>query len=655
MTEITFIFCRIPPLCKIFVTGAVGGLVGANYYSPGVVGGGGNEFFNNTTTGENYMRDEIITYQNNNRHPNVGSTDIGKCLDDSDWRGLAACSDSAAREKLDYSIAGKLGVLPLKVTVLNNKQALLVAIPRSREDVQDQVIKAVSFATGEVIVPTYGSAECLNKAVFFAYRGSEEILEQAVSDVALATTAGASAVEASIADSAREKSAEISAVPKLLKTLLERAINMNASDIHIEPGKQTCRVRLRVDGILREEKKLGISKYACEQLVRRIKVLSKLDTVKQHECLEGAFSFDNAAWSMRLRVSIMPTLFGEKAVIRLLNNRFLDELLERANNSPNGAASYSPLQRPDNEIFRALGMKSHKDVSQLKFHLGANEGVIVTTGATGSGKSTLLYACLEYLNTPGKNIVTIEDPAERVIGGISQIEISEQNGHSLSASALLKGVLRQDPDILLVGEIRDAEVAQTALVGGITGHLVLTSMHAANCVEALNRFWQMGIDRQLVAAALKLIISQKLLAKNCPHCVREAKPSEELKRFLNIDDGAKLYESVGCERCGGTGVLGRICVFEQISMSPKLQEAICGGGVSSGGAGCGGGGDDAGSAGGGASRVGGSGNFAGNFRKVALEQGYVPLVFSIRDELLNGTVSPKVALAAMGLAPDVFL
>ena len=557
------------------------------------------------------MCDEIITSERAVGHPN-----LRRCIDDGDWKGLAAYSESPARDKLDYAVAGKLGVLPLKVTNSNNKQTILVAVPDGSES--EQLVKAIAFATGDAVIPTYASAECLHKAIFLAYRGHETILEQAVSDVALNTAFandhsdndGDNPIR--FATDASADACEKSAVPKLLRTLLERAININASDIHIETGKQACRVRLRVDGILREEKKLNISKYACEQLVRRIKVLSKLDTVKQHECLEGAFSFDNNAWSMRLRVSIMPTLFGEKAVIRLLNNRFLDELLQKEHISFNGENKA--------RIFSALGFKNQKDVSQLAFHLGANEGVIVTTGATGSGKSTLLYACLEYLNAPSKNIVTIEDPVERVISGVNQIEISEQDG--LSSQALLKGVLRQDPDILLVGEIRDAEVATTALVGGITGHLVLTSLHAANCVEALNRFRQLGINGQLMASALKLIISQKLLAKNCPHCARETKPSGELRRLLNISDGVKLYESGGCERCGGTGVLGRVCVFEQISINAKLQEAICS---------------------------------SADFKKVALEQGYVPLVFAIRDELLSGAISPKVALKAMGLAPEMFL
>ena len=537
------------------------------------------------------MQDEIIPT----------NSDICRYLDSGDWKGLALYSDSSAREKLDYNIASKLGVLPLKITGLNNKQTLIVAIPAGEE--QDQLIKAVAFATGLPVSPTYGNAQCIQKAIFFAYRGCETHIEQAIEDVALGHIGILEETSPPHTDTS-----ETSAVPKLLKILIERAINLNASDIHIEAGKEAGRVRLRIDGVLREEKKINISKYACCQLIRRIKVLSKLDTTKQHECLEGAFGFENNAWSMRLRVSIMPTLFGEKAVIRLLDNRFLDELLRKESGGKAG-------------IFNALGLKG-KDASQLMFHLGANEGVIITTGPTGSGKSTLLYACLEYLNSPNKNIVSIEDPVERVIGGINQIEISEQNG--MSAQVLLKGILRQDPDILLVGEVRDADVAAAAMVGGITGHLVLTSLHAANCVEALNRFLQLGIEKQLIASALRLIVSQRLLAKNCPHCLKGAQPSQELRRLLNIGNDMELYESIGCERCAGTGVLGRICVFEQIGINGKLQEAICS-------------------------------EHSGNFKKTALDQGYMPLVFSIRGELMGGTISPETALCAMGLAPEIFL
>jgi type II secretory ATPase GspE/PulE/Tfp pilus assembly ATPase PilB-like protein len=516
------------------------------------------------------------------------------------WRELALCSTSEARKILAYETASALCVLPINIVSDNELQFLVAIIPEGSDD---NFLKHLAFACGGIeIQPEYAPAEDLQKAIFLAYRGSQTFLDKALLN---------------IKDKVSPKpKAEVfinSPIPNLLNALLERAINLAASDIHLEADKNSYRVRFRVHGQLLEESGFKLNKLSGDQLLSRIKVLAKLSSTKRQECLEGAFSFENNAWSLRLRVSIIPTFFGEKAVLRLLDNRFLDEL--QAHSNPN--------------IFYKLGF-SNDSANQLKFHLGANDGVIITTGPTGSGKSTLLYACLEYLNNTARNIVTIEDPVERLINGVNQIEISERDG--LTAENLLTGILRQDPDILLVGEIRTPDVAKTALVAGITGHLVLTSLHAANCIEVINRFLQFKLDKQLIASGVRLIISQRLLAKNCPHCSEQVEIPTVGRQLLKIPEEVILKKSRGCALCGNTGISGRIAVFEQININDALQIAIT---------------ND--------TQNKNSNNYLNNLKQIALDNGYQPLGFAVRDELLSGNISPQTALAALGLNAELLL
>ncbi|MDR2338001.1 MAG: GspE/PulE family protein [Deltaproteobacteria bacterium] len=516
------------------------------------------------------------------------------------WRELALCSTPEARKILPYETASALCVLPLNIVRDNERQILVAIIPDGSDD---NFLKQLTFACGMQIQSEYANVEDLQKAIFLAYRGSQVLLDKAVLDVPNNIVSPKNKFEIPLN----------SPIPNLLNALLERAINLSASDIHLEATKDTYRVRFRVHGYLFEEDKLKLNKLSGDQLISRIKVLTKLNTTKTHECLEGAFSFENSAWSVRLRVSIIPTFFGEKVVLRLLDNRFLDELRAYSNS----------------DIFYQLGF-SNDGANQLKFHLGANDGLIITTGPTGSGKSTLLYACLEYLNNASKNIVTIEDPVERIIAGVNQIEISEKDG--MTAENLLTSILRQDPDILLVGEIRTPDVAKTALVAGITGHLVLTSLHATNCLEVLNRFGQFKLDKQLIASGVRLIISQRLLAKNCPYCIENAEISAAGRKLLNIPEEVVLKKSRGCQFCSGTGLSGRIAVFEQLSFNERLQLAITNEPTAKN-----------------------SKGYLSNLKQVAIENGYVSLVFAIRDELLKGSVSPQVALAALGLNTELLL
>ncbi len=525
------------------------------------------------------------------------------------WQDLATRSMKQARQYLTLNAAMHYSVLPLYIEETKvklqrlNKGKLILAFSVGDET---ELYNALKFIiTTEFILEKVECTE-ITKAIFSAYKSDDEELD----DLLVLFNKNAQNLEKQIIkpklnlSSTLKKKSEHGIVADLLDILLDKAIVQNASDIHLEPKKNGYTIRYRINGVLLEQKKVTIDQISGLQLISRIKILSKLDTTKKFECLEGGFSVDNLAWKFRVRVSIIPTFNGEKAVLRLLDNNFLDNICEANNDN-----------KDKTNIFCALGLSPILS-KQLEYHLNATDGVIITTGPTGSGKSTLLYACLEYLNDETRNIITIEDPVERILDGVNQSEIAEKNG--LTAEILLAGILRQDPDILLIGEVRTSAIAKTTLTGAITGHLVLTSLHATNCLEVITRLLQFNLEKQFIASALRLLISQRLFPKNCPYCAAKVDVARELRQMLNIGDDIDLMASNGCEHCGKTGISGRVAVYEQLNITNNIRDAICAG-------------------------HGETNSYIANLKQVALSEGYLPLSFSIRDLLVQGIISPKIA------------
>ena len=332
-------------------------------------------------------------------------------------------------------------------------------------------------------------------------------------------------------------------------SILLEAIKFSASDIHIEALTDKIRIRYRINGILKEVAE--IDKSFLSSIVSKLKILSSLDIVEKRKPQDGRFSLKYKGREIDFRTSIMPTMNGEKIVIRILDkfnyNFTLDDLY---------------LSEKNKRIF-------YKAINQ-------NNGIILVNGPTGSGKSSTLYSILKYKNKEEVNISTVEDPIEYQIEGINQIQCRNEIG--LDFATILRALLRQDPDILMVGEIRDRETAEIAVKASLTGHLVFSTLHSNDSLGCINRLVNLGIDNYLLSLVLQMIVSQRLVRKLCPYCKKEDENYKEKLKSLNLSEeeyrDVKFYTSVGCEKCMGTGYIGRIPVFEIIYFDDILKDML---------------------------------------------------------------------------------
>lgn len=336
-----------------------------------------------------------------------------------------------------------------------------------------------------------------------------------------------------------------SAVDILNRTLLQ-AMNQRASDIHIEPTEQACHIRLRIDGVLTPQPSLSAELAAT--LTARLKVLGNLDIAERRLPQDGQFTVELANEPVSFRIATLPCSNGEKIVLRLLQqvNQALDVGL--------------------------LGMNADQ-LARFTRVLHQPQGLILVTGPTGSGKTVTLYSALQARNTPDVNICSVEDPIEIPLPGLNQTQINPRAG--LTFQSVLRALLRQDPDIIMVGEIRDGETAEIAINAAQTGHLVISTLHTNSTAETLIRLQQMGVARWMIASALSLVISQRLVRRLCPHCRREGQTKTALPRTLWPRE-LPHWQPVGCERCYH-GFYGRVALFEVLTVDNPLRQAISGG------------------------------------------------------------------------------
>jgi general secretion pathway protein E len=331
-------------------------------------------------------------------------------------------------------------------------------------------------------------------------------------------------------------------VIKLINAFIAEAIKSRASDIHIEPYEEYLSIRFRVDGILKEV--LKPNSKLTSMLNARIKVMSNLDIAEKRVPQDGRMSLRLGEKWVDIRVSTLPSSYGERIVLRILDK----------------ADSYLSLEQ--------IGMKDEL-LQEFKNTLTIPNGIILVTGPTGSGKTTSLYAGLNLLNDSSRNIITVEDPVEYAIEGVSQTQVNTKVGMTFAKG--LRAILRQDPDIIMVGEIRDLETAEIAIQASLTGHLVLSSVHTNNASSAITRMKDMGIESYLLASTVKGILAQRLVRKLCVKCKEEYKSETEIH---GIPLGSLLYRPLGCSNCNETGYSGRIGVFEFLSINDELKEAI---------------------------------------------------------------------------------
>jgi general secretion pathway protein E len=334
-------------------------------------------------------------------------------------------------------------------------------------------------------------------------------------------------------------------IVRLLNAILAESLKENASDIHIEPYEKEALVRFRLDGVLRTV--LSPSIQIAPLLISRIKVMSKLDIAERRLPQDGRMSVRLGGRSIDLRISTMPSSHGERVVMRLLDK------------------DAGKLQTDD------LGMPAETK-AQLEELVSRPHGIILVTGPTGSGKTTTLYAALQQMDRQERNIMTVEDPVEYDLPGISQTQINLRAGMTFARG--LRAILRQDPDVILIGEIRDGETAEIATQASLTGHLVLSTLHTNTAAGAITRLQDLGVDSFLLASTVRGIISQRLMRKLCHHCCEPAEVNEFNRSLLGLEDGATVFQSKGCAKCNNTGFSGRQALFELVTVDAPLQSLI---------------------------------------------------------------------------------
>ena len=345
-----------------------------------------------------------------------------------------------------------------------------------------------------------------------------------------------------------EKLAEDTPAIQLVDNIINKAINEKASDIHIEPEEDLLRVRFRIDGILHEI--LNLNKILYSPIISRIKIISDLNIAEKRLPQDGRFKVNLKEKEIDFRVSTLPTIFGEKVVLRVLDKS--EELLNLKNLG---------IDKYNFEIYKSI--------------IDEPNGIILISGPTGSGKTTTLYATLNHLNSMDKNIITVEDPVEYKFKLINQVQVDEKTG--LTFANALRSILRQDPDIIMIGEIRDKETAEIAIQASLTGHLVLSTIHTNDAISSVTRLIDMGVEPFLVSASIIGVASQRLVRKICENCKESIYFDKEFLKQLGFnaeEEDISLYWGKGCEICDGTGYKGRVPIFEVLKITQKLKDAI---------------------------------------------------------------------------------
>ena len=347
----------------------------------------------------------------------------------------------------------------------------------------------------------------------------------------------------------QKDSVEEEPIVRLVNSIILRAVIEEASDIHLEPQEDGLRVRLRIDGILQEL--FSPPKNIQPQIISRIKIMASMDISEKRLPQDGRILFTSGDKKINLRVSTLPTIFGEKVVLRLLNREKIVVPLDKLG-------------------FNPMNFKVFENM------IKANSGMILVCGPTGCGKSTTLYSTLNYLNSKEKNIVTVEDPVEYHLKGINQVQVNLKTG--LTFSRALRTILRQDPNIIMVGEIRDLETAQIATRAALTGHLVFSTLHTNDAARAISRLLDMGVEDYLLVSSVVGIVAQRLVRLICPHCKEEHRPLEEEKKlyllYSDSDILPEFFKGKGCSSCNNIGYKGRTAVQEILFLTEELKKLI---------------------------------------------------------------------------------
>lgn len=426
-------------------------------------------------------------------------------------------------------------VLPLTKEYENGEIIYIVAIGEILDDDSLKIAKALFGKNAKIYYSVKSKVRAIHDIVYSKNKVSEAINEYHNEE------------EKETQDEINYQGKEVSTAPtvKLVESILREAIVSKASDIHIEPYEKEVRVRNRIDGVLYESASFNSNMYSA--ISTRLKIMSGLNITERRIPQDGRFSitFNNNVYDFRL--STLPIVNGEKIVIRILDN---------------SAFQYS---------FKQLGLTDEK-ISLIEKILKEPYGIVLLTGPTGCGKSTTLYSFIRSINKEGVNIVSVEDPVEYSIMGINQVQVN--NKVNMTFANALRSILRQDPNVIMIGEIRDEETAHIAIRSAITGHLVFSTIHTNDAVGAISRLTDMGVEEYLVADALQAIIAQRLVRRLCPECKKKTKTNTVQMKALGLNKAVEIYMPVGCPACHNTGYKGRIGIYELLRVTDELREKI---------------------------------------------------------------------------------
>lgn len=437
------------------------------------------------------------------------------------------------------NIARKYQVVPIRLS----GDTLFLAMS---DPMNFMAIEEARTASRKKIVPMITYSDSIERAILNLYgnEGAMRAIEEMKREIGDGNIPSAGVA---FRTNAIDTDAQSAPTIRLVNSIIERAVTLRASDIHIEPMQDILHVRMRIDGLMRSIMK--IPKNLQNAVISRLKIMGGMDIAEHRVPLDGRSEVQVRDLNIDLRISTLPTVYGEKVVVRLLDKS---------------------SQRLDKEKIGLTG----DDLRKYNALLAHHSGVVLIVGPTGSGKSSTMYTMIGELNKEEVNLVTLEDPVEYNIEGVNQVQINEKAGMTFANG--LRAILRQDPDIIAVGEIRDGETAEIAMRAALTGHLVLSTVHTNDAISTLDRLENIGVDEYLTVSALKGIISQRLVRRICPHCKEEYVPSGEELEFMGME-GEKdvhFFHGKGCPRCFNTGYSGRTAVFEILTMNRRLRTAL---------------------------------------------------------------------------------
>lgn len=435
------------------------------------------------------------------------------------------------------NIAKKHGVVPVRVV----KDDVFLAMS---DPLNFVAIEEVKHITHKKVVPMIATADAVDRAIITLYgnEGAARAIEEMAREAGSQAPDGAAYTTTQVDDSTHS-----APTIRLVNSIIERAATERASDIHLEPREDEMVVRMRIDGMMRNV--LTVPHGLQASVISRLKVMGAMNISERKVPQDGRANVRVKNSDIDLRISTLPTIYGEKMVIRLLDKS--TQILSR----------------------QGVGLEG-QNLERYGQLMRSSSGVILIAGPTGSGKSSTMYTMVRELNTEQVNLVTLEDPVEYNIDGVNQCQINEKTGMTFSNG--LRAILRQDPDIIAVGEIRDGETASIAMRAAITGHLVLSTIHTSDSIATLDRLVDIDVEPYLIASALKGVVAQRLVRRVCPNCKREYDPTDEELELMHIPrtPGMKLYRGEGCPMCYHTGYRGRTGVFEVLLVDHAIRRLI---------------------------------------------------------------------------------